>query len=382
MAANEEIANSFIRHAVDLERFGTTERRKALRLLKTLEDDLVTLVAQGAGTDWTKARLRALLLQVQDTIGSAYEKMREKIVADMQSLAEVEMSFAADAANGAIGADITTVEFDANLLRAVVSEAVIQGGPQADWWDRQANKTEQLFGDTVRLGILSGDTTDTIVRTLRRNVMQGSIRRNVEALVRTSVASVAADARQQFYDQNEDVIEAVQQHSTLDARTTLICMAYSGKRWSLPDYEPIDHNLPFINEGGSPNGTPRHWNCRSVIVPVVLAFDQLGSRMGKKDTARAERSFEKKLKTMGMDDEEIARARMGAQASMTGTVPETWTYEDWLEAQPEEVQRQALGARRWERWRDGRIKTFSELVDQSGNPLTLKELAGGENEAA
>lgn len=382
MSANEDLADSFLRHAVDLEKLSAAERRKALRILKRLEDDLVTLVAQGAGTDWTKARLRALLLQVRETIGSAYDDMREKIKDDLQELAKVEMSFAVDAANGAIGADLLTVEFDANLLRSIVGDVVIAGGPQDDWWERQAARTEQMFADTVRLGILSGNTTDDIVRAVRGNVMQGTIRRNVESLVRTGVASVASDARQQFYDQNEDVIGEVMQRSTLDSRTTVLCMAYSGKRWGLPDYEPVGHTLPFVNDGGSPNGTPRHFNCRSVIIPVVPMFDTLGARVeGKKDTARAERTFRRKLREQGMDDEEIARAQMNAQASMDGYVPEDLDYESWLDTQPEDVQVEALGRKRWQMWNDGKLN-FSQLVGQDGQPLTIADLKKRIGEAA
>jgi hypothetical protein len=383
-SANEDLVDSFVRHAVDLERLSAGERRKALRILKKLEDDLVGLIAQGAGTTWSKARMRALLLQVRETIGSAYDTMRAKIQKDLQDIAKLELTFTTDAANKAIGADLLTVEFDSGLLRSVVGDAVIAGGPMSDWWERQAAKTEQMFADTTRMGILSGDSTDDIVRTLRNDVMSGTIKRNVEALVTTSIASVAADAKQEFYEQNEDVIDAVMQRSTLDSRTTLICQAYSAKRWSLPDYEPIDHNLPFINDGGSPAGCPRHWRCRSVIVPVIGAFDTLGARMGKKDTARAERAFHKKLKEQDFTDREIAKAQMNAQASMSGYVPEDLDYQAWLETQPENVQIEALGPRRWKMWKDGKITTFSQLIDQNGNSLTLDELKrklGGEEAA-
>jgi hypothetical protein len=374
MGANDSIVNEFIRHAVDLQRLGATERRRAIRILKQLEDDLVAMLARGTGTPWTKARMRTLLLQVRETIGSAYDKMRAKIEGDLRKIAELEMSFAVDAVNGAIGADVATVEFDASMLKSVVGDALIEGGPQEEWWSRQARKTEQMFADTARKGVLSGSTTDQIVRDLRKNVFQNTLRRNVEALVQTGIASVVEEAHVELYEQNQDIISEVQQHSTLDSRTTLTCMAYSGKRWRLPDYEPVGHSLPFINDGGSATGCPRHWRCRSVIVPVVPMFDQLGSRMGKKDSARAERAFDRKLKGMGMSDDEVARAQMSAQASMDGYISEDASYEQWLKDQPEDVQIESLGRRRWQMWKDGKITSFSQLISQDGNPLTIAEL--------
>lgn len=260
-SANDDVVQSFIRHAVDLEKFKSGERNRALKLLKDLEDDVVALLARNSGSQWSKARLRALLIQVRETIATAYGDIQDKITKDLEAAAAIEADFVVDAINGAIGVDVITVEFGAAQLKASVSDALIEGEPQAEWWSRQAKKTENMFADTVRKGIVSGDTLDDMVSTLRKGPFQGTLRRNVEALVRTSTASVMDEARDIVFHQNLDVISELQQHSTLDARTTQICMAYSGKRWKADTYEPVGHNLPYRD------GCPRHWGCRGVIVP-------------------------------------------------------------------------------------------------------------------
>jgi hypothetical protein len=367
-SANDDLVQSFIRHAVDLEKFKAGERKKALRILKQLEDDCVVLLARGSGTRWTQARLRALLAQVRETIATAYDDMQGKIEKDLTMIAQIEADFTADSVNGAIGADVVSVEFSAAQLKAAVGNAVIEGGPQAEWWSRQKAKTEQLFADTVRKGVLSGTPNDDIVSTLRGGIFRGVLTRNVDALVRTSVASVADEARSMVFEQNDDIISEVMQHSTLDSRTTKICMAYSGKRWRLPDYEPVGHDLPYNN------GCPRHWNCRSVIVPITPLFDTLGSRDGiKENSARAERSFREKLKAQGMEQDTIDRATMSAQASMDGAVPEDLDYEAWLRTKPEDFQIDMLGPGRWKLWDEGKLN-FAQLVDQSGDPLSLADL--------
>jgi SPP1 gp7 family putative phage head morphogenesis protein len=370
-SANESLRDVFVKHAVDLEKLKVGERRKAIQLLKSLEDDLVALLAKHSGSNWSQARMRALLQQVRETISSAYADFQEKINKDLESIADLEANFAVDAVNSAIAGpsvDVVSVEFSPALLKAAVSNALVEGAPSQEWWSRQTAKTFQLFADTVRKGVISGTTTDDMVSTLRNGVFQNVLRRNVDAITRTSVAAVADEARSQVFEQNDDIISEVMQHSTLDSRTTKICMAYSGKRWRLPDYEPVDHDLPYNN------GCPRHWNCRSVIVPVVPMFDVLGSRDGiRQDNARAERSFRQKLKEQGMDTETADRAVMGAQSSMDGYIPEDLDYEEWLRSKPEDFQIEVLGPGRWKLWNEGKL-TFSELVDQSGDPLSLAEL--------
>lgn len=365
--ANDGLVDSFIVRAVNLEKFKAGERQKSLSLLKDLEDDIVADLARFTGSAWTKARLQSLLAQVRTTIATAYTKLQKHLTSDLTELAGSETNFAANALNTAVGVDIISVEFSAAQLKAVVGDSVIEGGPQAEWWSRQAASTEQMFMDTVRKGILGGNPTDTIISQLRNKVFQGTLTRNVEALVRTSVASVADEARSSVFEQNADIIGWVQQHSTLDSRTTVICMAYSGKRWKLPNYEPIGHDMPYNT------GCPRHWGCRSVMVPGLPMFDQLGDPFAKKNPQRAQDLFESRLKEQGMNEGEIARAVPAAQASMDGSVPDDLNYEQWLKTKPEDFQKEVLGPAKWKLWDEGKI-TFSDLVSQEGDPLSVEQL--------
>ena len=63
----------------------------------------------------------------------------------------------------------------------------------------------------------------------------------------------------------------------------------------------------------------------------------------------------------------------GTRKSFDGKVPESTTYEEWLDRQPESVQIEALGRSKWELWSKGKLN-FRQLVDQSGNPLSTEAL--------
>jgi len=95
-------------------------------------------------------------------------------------------------------------------------------------------------------------------------------------------------------------------------------------------------------------------NCRSMLLPVLKKWDELGSPALAKF-----KEFPK-----------------GQRASMDGLVPADLTYSDWLkkkELAGPEFANKLLGKGKAQLWRDGKI-TLQQLVDNSGQPFTLKEL--------
>jgi hypothetical protein len=73
---------------------------------------------------------------------------------------------------------------------------------------------------------------------------------------------------------------------------------------------------------------------------------------------------------MGIDVEEF---KPGARAAMNGEAAGNATYSDWLKSRSEEMQNDILGKGKAEMWRAGKI-TVQDLLDQSGRPMTLKQL--------
>jgi hypothetical protein len=58
---------------------------------------------------------------------------------------------------------------------------------------------------------------------------------------------------------------------------------------------------------------------------------------------------------------------------MNGQVPRDLNYEQWLKTQDTQAQNEALGTRRAQLWRAGRI-TMDDMVTKDGRALTLAEL--------
>jgi hypothetical protein len=156
------------------------------------------------------------------------------------------------------------------------------------------------------------------------------------------MSAVTNEAALKSFQANNDVIKAVTQLSTLDNRTSDVCIAYSGQTWNLMTLEPImGSSLPYNG------GPPRHFNCRSRLRPVTKTFKELG-----------------------VDAPEIPP---GTRASMDGQVPADITFNQFLKKKPISFQDKLLGPKRAQLWRNGDIN-LTQLVDMRGNPLTITQL--------
>lgn len=341
--------------SVDLERFSAELRTKALEFLLSLEEELVRLLQRYdfeavSRSDAKAARLAKLLEQTRAIIATVYGQVWVEMKTNLAHVAELAATNAAAAINGAVLATIATVALPPERIRALVDGTLIQGAPSKQWWSDQAATTLKNFTNEVQKGYASGEGAAEIARRIRGTEANGYkdgvmdiSRRNAEALVRSSVQAVSNSARTETFENNDDIVENLMQISTLDGRTTVICMARSGKMWNTKTKEPVGHSIPW--NGGSPH----HWQCRSVEVAVLKPLNKLPSR------------------------KKSAVENAGTQSSMDGQVPADMDYQDWLRTKPEAFQKEALGEGKWQLWKDGKI-TLSQMLDMRGNPMTLAEL--------
>jgi SPP1 gp7 family putative phage head morphogenesis protein len=355
LAANDRIADLFTDHALDLQRLAAGEARTVARFLRDLEADLVAQLARidptGAARASTRARrLAALLDQVRETIRQAYRQIGTTVRAELAELADIESGFVVRAINQGVGVAIATNSLTRNLAASLVQDLLVQGAPVSDWWSRQAGDTLAKFSDQMRLGIAEGETNAQLIRRVRGGMQNGApvqgvmeiSRRNAESLVRSATQAVAGRARQATFEQNADIMSAVQWRATLDTRTTLACASRDGLRYTVIDHEPIGHSLPW---GGGPGNL--HWGCRSTSAPVTKSWQELGFN--------------------------VADLPAGTRASMDGQVAADTTFEGWLDRQSKTRQDTVLGAGRAELYRSGKI-SFRDLVDGNGRELSLEEL--------
>lgn len=338
--AERKIAEAILSHQVDLLRLSGFAQNQALALLDSMGAELTALLRKGNLTEFGKNRLNILLRQATEIIDRYYTAISETHKATAAGAAGIQGNVVEGAMlRVSLEAAIPTTTH----LAAILSDSLVEGAKTAAWWDRQAGDVAFRFASEVRQGLIQGQTNEQIVARVAGSSTRSGVmdvaRSNARSLVQSSIQQVANDARLETFRKNRDVIKGVRQLSTLDSHTTEICIAYADGEWDL-DGEPLgDTELPFNG------GPPRHWGCRSVLVPITKTFKELG---------------------LGIPE-------FGRPQQATAGGPTSLTLHQWLDTRTKEELNDQLGVGKADLYRKGKI-SLQQLLDQRGNPLTLKQL--------
>jgi SPP1 gp7 family putative phage head morphogenesis protein len=382
---------SLYRNAIDLNRYSNSVAR---RVINAYNDIIIDAVNQLRAIDdlaapVKAARLRGILAQLKDSLGTWAGDATELTALELQGLAELQSEFVTEQLRRALPAGsrdaVRTVEISPQFAQSVVTTdptqlnvvalsddlfAAVQGAPQTFSLTAAQGATITLpngevitkafrgvavdqaerFSQVVRQGLLTGEPTPDIAKRLIGSLQFGeeakTVRQLVAAggqatavadnqiitLVRTSINQVANTASQQVYEANQDITKKYRYIATLDTRTSAICRALDGKEFE-------------YGKGPTP---PQHFNCRSTTVAII-------------------------------DPDILPPSTTATRASKDGQVPINQSYGEWLSKQPRSVQAEALGSGKvayFNRLADkyGPRDAIAKLVRDDGSELTLEQL--------
>lgn len=387
---------ALFRNAIDLNRYSNSVGRQ---IITTYNDIIIDAVNQLRTIDELAApvkaaRLRAILAQLKDSLNTWTGGSITALSTELQGLAELQTDFVTDQLRKALPAGqrtaVNTVEISPQFAQSVVTTdptqlnvvalsddlfAAVQGAPQTFSLTAAQGATITLpngevvskafrgiavdqaerFGQVVRNGLLTGETTPSIAKRLIGQLQFGEEAKTVRqlvaaggeltavadnqimALVRTSINQVANAASQQVYEANQDITKKYRYVATLDTRTSARCRALDGREFE-------------YGKGPMP---PQHFNCRSTTVPVIN-YEELGFDAPPSVTK-------------------------GKRASIDGPVPVNTSYGEWLSKQPLSVQVDALGKDKVPYFnklaeKHGARDAMAKLVRDDGSELTLNQL--------
>ncbi len=383
---------SLYRNAIDLNRYSNSV---AKQIVVSYNDIIIDAVNQLRTIDELAApvkaaRLRAILAQLKESLGTWSDASVTTMAGELQGLALLQSEFVEDQLRRALPAGarsaVNTVEISPQFAQSVVTTdptqinvvtlsddlfAAVQGAPQtfsltaADGatitlpngqvvqkaFRGIATDQAERFSQVVRNGLLTGEPTPAIAKRLIGNLQlgeTGSVKQiaqkggeltqatdnQVMTLVRTSVNQVANAASQQVYEANQDITQKYRYVATLDARTSSICRALDGREFE-------------YGKGPTP---PQHFNCRSTTVPVI-DYERLG----------------------------FDPPPPGRRASMDGPVPADLSYGQWLAKQDATTKAEVLGKEKVPYFnmlveKYGGKDAIAKLVRDDGSELTLEQL--------
>ena len=292
------------RNAIDLNRYSNSVAR---RVINAYNDIIIDAVNQLRTIDELSApvkaaRLRAILAQLKDSLGTWAGDATELTALELQGIAQLQSEFVTDQLRRALPAGardaVRTVEISPQFAQSVVTTdptqinvvalsddlfAAVQGAPATFSLTAAQGATITLpngevvtkafrgiavdqaerFSQVVRQGLLTGEPTPAIAKRLIGNLEFGEEAKTVKqlvaaggqatavadnqivSLVRTSINQVANAASQQVYEANQDITKKYRYVATLDTRTSSICRALDGREFE-------------YGKGPTP---PQHFNC-------------------------------------------------------------------------------------------------------------------------
>lgn len=338
-SVNDEIADRAIRHLFHLTALQNGADRAAIKLFDKMLPQLLDLLGarlmriEVHGFDTGPATTKRLqqLAAGLDKILTEYAKLAtQQTTASLIKLAQSEVGFETGLLENTIPIEIELNLPSVPLLRQLVTKQPFDGRVLGDWWKGLARGTRGKIMQHVRIGMVNGESSTQIAQRLRTNAVIPA-RRWAQSVAHTAVISVSANAREEVYKANEDLIKGVRWLATLDSRSCIACSSLDGKVFK-------------VGEGPRP---AIHTNCRCTTTPVV-----------------------KSLKEMGLSDKDFP---VGTRASMNGQVPADLTYNEWLRQQSAAIQDEALGVAKGKLFREGKLP-IRAFTNRQNRVLTLDEL--------
>lgn len=362
----------FYRNAIDLNRYSNGVTRRIVRAYNDVILDTVERLAVLNPESITAARLRAILAQLKESLATWSGTSTQMMAEELQGLALLQRDFMVkqleDLQPPGAQVIVRTVEISPQFAQAVVTSDPTQLGivslsdqlpgaaptiarvtvadgvtltlPNGEVvrkaFDDIGTKQAELFSQAVRNGLLTGESTESIVRrlkgrldrerlgTVNQQIQQGGLvtaraNNQIRAIVRSSITQVNDAAMTEVALANPDATKRYRYTAVLDSRTSPICRSLDGKIYNW-------------GEGPAP---PLHFNCRSMRVPLVKGFAQ---------------------RTLDMRQ----------------------TYGEWLQANPAEKEK-VFGSKtpyfNYLSKRYGPTDAVRRFVREDGSELTLKQLA-------
>jgi SPP1 gp7 family putative phage head morphogenesis protein len=400
------------RNAIDLNRYSNSVAR---RIINAYNDIIIDAVNQLRTIDELAApvkaaRLRAILAQLKDSLGTWAGDATELTATELQGIAQLQSEFVTDQLRRALPAGardaVRTVEISPQFAQSVVttdptqlnvvalSDDLFKSVYGADALAQQAGTgtfsltaakgatitlpngrtiekafrgiavdQAERFSQVVRQGLLTGEPTPAIAKRLI-----GSLERSDDRLRFGQAPERISKPLKKIIAAGGELTAATDNQITALVRTSINQVANTASQQVYEANPDITSKYRYVatldtrtsaicraldgkqfpyGKGPTP---PQHFNCRSTTVPVI-DYEGLG----------------------------FTPPPDGTRASAGGQVPADTTYGEWLAKQPLAVKAKALGANKVAYFdklseKYGPSAAITKLVRDDGSELTLDQL--------
>lgn len=341
---NEKLVEFAVTNQINLESYKNGSSRKLIVILNKLDRQLQKDILSIETDVMTKRKYNKILSLLDEYKAELKKQITSGANEENKEFVKTQFKIESTTINKALPMDW---EFK-NPKIGETWDSILQRPYENRTYNQHYNKWIDDHFNIIKNAIVQGEIeNETMVRISRRifgtsenrfiNSLLQPSRRHLKTENNTTVNHISNITKESFYKENNDIIKGQQFVATLDTHTTLICGSLDGA------IELFDKSVDQIN-GRKP---PLHYNCRSLLVPIIKSFRELGLNV----------------------DEIPASTR----ESMDGQVSAKLTYNKWFDKQSAKVQKEILGPGRYKLYKDGSVKISNFTVNNS-RELTLSEL--------
>lgn len=344
MTAKQYLQDAATRHQIFLNRYAGATWNQLAKFVEQARREAIIQLAD-APDNPSRDRLNRLAKELREVTRAIYMDMSKEARKQMTELAAYEADFTKRLLETSTNDNVievsvpTVVQLQTAAFTTVMDAAPGYEGTEgltiAGALSQFGTKKAAELVQTVRLGYATGQSNTDIIKTITQQNRRIA-RRQAETLTRTIVQHVAAQAREQTYQENADILGNYQVVATLDGRTSNTCKALDGQQFT-----PQEFNAP-----------PYHYNCRSTYIRVPTVENQA-------------------------DLPSETRPAKG-EDNQVQSVNSQSTYNSWLERQPASFQNEVLGPARAALFREG--LSVRDFVDDNYQPLNLNQIRAKDNE--
>ncbi len=334
MSADGYLEDESTRHAVYVQLYAAGQAEEVATFIVLAINTAKARVAEGLSTYGTR-RYEQQIRVLQKDLAGIQSEMKGQMLLNLGEFAGAEAKYSIDLLGQVVKASVQlgvpspeivkaaalsdpmALEARKGMQKISISGALDEFG---------AKKSAEILSE-INIGSALGEPTQVIAR--RLNGLHQLQRDQATALVRTMTNHIASTARAETLKENDDILKGWRWISTLDSRTSKICMSRDQKIYGWDDPRP-----------------PAHWNCRSSTIPVLK--------------------------------DEYHRDIPGSTRPSVGSdgikpVKSDTTYSEWLARQSAAFQKDVLGPARYKLFSKGEL-TLDKFVNDNGRTLTLDQL--------
>ena len=326
MASKEQL-DQVTRHQVLIQLYGEGQAKQIAREV----DGVLTIVDRIiSGRDLAsmpKAQLNRVYKEITKAVTEKYAEVSASQLKQLDLFGSGEYKFSSDMLAANVTASVTAAtvreSFVNTLMNVRPGEQMTIGAALNQFGKNKAREIVRTVADGTTQGFTSQLLTNSISNLAPMQKNQAG------SLVRTLVNAVSTQARDDLFNANSDILEGYEWVSTLDSRTSLICMGRDGIIY------PLNSSIK----------PPAHFGCRSTMIAKIKPeYDLLPNG---------------------------TRPAIGPNGA--SQVSEKTTYGSWLKKQPAAFQDEVLGDQRAALFRRGGLDIGS-FTTRGGRTLTLDEL--------